>query len=124
MTNSFGKTASEMLDDMKDSGVSVTMFHTFGKWFIHLDKEHEGIKLEIKINTQFDFLATVREAHDKWHQLLEGKMAQHLGVPQIEHKKVEAPPRTPMQELHAVAAGEAAQEAVEEAPGTDPDMQF
>lgn len=129
MTNSFGKTASEMLDELVANKVEPRMYMVYGKYYFEIEKEHEGVKLNVKIAGAYDqFLPTIREAYDKWQRLLEGTLKQHLGQAQIEHKKEEEykiPPERPTASESLKALHEAAQgQETEEAPGTDPDMQF
>ena len=89
--NSYGLSASELLDDLKEDGVEMRTFVSGNKYYLELEKEVEGVKLNVKNNTHTEFLTTVREAYDKWHSMMDGKIRNHLGFPQIEHHETPPP---------------------------------
>lgn len=83
MPNSYGKTADEMLDEMLNNDVSIRVYTT-SRFYLDLEKKDDNVTLKVEASGM-NFLVVIREAYDRWHELLEGKLGRHLGMPQIEH---------------------------------------
>lgn len=104
--NSYGLTADEMLDQLKSDKVDMRCFVSGNKYYMEIEKESEGVKLNVKVSTHEEFLLTVRDAFDKWHSLMDGRIRTHLGLPELEHYTEETPPDAPLdgiEKLHEEA---------------------
>jgi len=91
--NSYGLSASEMLDELHNAKVSLRVYTT-ARYYLDIEKAEDGVKFSISLSNE-EFLPLVREAYDKWHQFLDGQLGKHLGMPMIEHH-IETPPHAPL----------------------------
>ena len=95
-TKSLGKSLDEMLEQLNNDGVSLTIFSP--KWFgeystkyhVEAKKSDNGVKVEINENEQETLREAIAIIYDKWHTMLEGKIRQFVGAPAIEHKPMSA----------------------------------